>query len=124
MIQEILHDVDTNEVLHKIDLRGKVGVNWIWRHGVHIFDWGNRLQRRFEVVLSDMPPQHEYFGWFNRVTWTFIDRPDAKLTIMVSSPCLLHLTILLSMKPLFTEHDICYYIFCLALALPIICNYY
>ena len=27
MIQEIPHDVDTDEVLHKIDLRGKVGVN-------------------------------------------------------------------------------------------------
>ena len=26
MIQEILRDVDTDEVLHKIDLRGKVGV--------------------------------------------------------------------------------------------------
>ena len=32
MIQEIPHDVDTDEVLHKIDLRGKVSVNWIRRH--------------------------------------------------------------------------------------------
>ena len=56
MIQVIPHDVDTDEVLHKIDLRGKVGVNWMRRHGVHILDWGNRLQRRFEVVVSDMPP--------------------------------------------------------------------
>ena len=35
MIQEIPHDVDTDEVFHKIDLRGKVGVNWMRRHGVH-----------------------------------------------------------------------------------------
>ena len=124
MIQEILRDVDTDEVLHKIDLRGKVGVNWMRRHGVHILDWGNRLQRRFEVVVGDIPPQHEYFGWFNRVTRRFIDKPGAKLTMMVSSPCFLHHTVLLSMKPLFTKHDIRYYIFCLALALPIICNYY
>ena len=27
MIQEIPRDVDTDEVLHKIDLKGKVGVN-------------------------------------------------------------------------------------------------
>ena len=56
MIQSIPHDVDTDEVLHKIDLRGKVGVNWMWRHGVHILDWGNRLQRRFDAVVGDMPP--------------------------------------------------------------------
>ena len=124
MIQAIPHDVDTDEVLHKIDLRGKVGVNWMRRHGVHILDWGNRLQQRFEVVVGDMPPQHEYFGWFDRITRRFIDRPCAKLTMMVSSPCFVHLTILLSMKPLFTKHDICYYIFCLALVLPIICNCY
>ena len=110
MIKEIPHDVDIDEVLHKIDLREKVSVNWMRRHGVHILDWGNHLQRRFEVVLGDMPPQHEYFSWFNRVTRRFIDKPGAKLTMMVSSPCLLHLTVLLSMKPLFTEHDICYYI--------------
>ena len=56
MIQAIPHDVDTDEVLHKINLRGKVGVNWMWRHSVHILDWGNRLQRRLEVVVGDMPP--------------------------------------------------------------------
>ena len=61
MIQEIPGDVDTDTVLHKLDLRGKVGVNWMRRHAVHILDWGNHLQRCFEVVLGDMPPQHKYF---------------------------------------------------------------
>ena len=87
-IQEIPYDVDIEEVLHKIDLKGKVGVNLMWRHVMHILDWGNHLQWHFEVMLGDMPPQHEYFGWFNRVTQRFIDRPGAKLTMMVSSPCL------------------------------------
>nr|XP_023871646.1 uncharacterized protein LOC111984251 [Quercus suber] len=78
--------VDNNDAtfLHKIDLRGKVGVNWMRRHAVHIVHWGNCLQRHFEVVLGEMPPQHEYFGWFNRVTRRFIDRPGAKLTMLVS----------------------------------------
>ena len=62
MIQEIPRDVDTNEVFHKIDLRGKVGVNWMRKYVGHILNWGNRLERHFEVVLSDMPPQHEYFA--------------------------------------------------------------
>ena len=62
MIQEILRDVDTDTVLHKIDLRGKVGVNWMRRHAMHILEWGNRLQRHFEVVLGDMPPQYKYFS--------------------------------------------------------------
>ena len=101
MIQEIPRDVDTDEVFHKIDLRGKVGVNWMRKHAGHILNWGNRLERRFEVVFSDMPPQHKYFSWFNRVTRRFIDRPGAKLTMMVSSLSLiLHLTVLLSMKSL------------------------
>ena len=70
-------------------------------------EWGNRLQRRCEAMLGDMPPQHEYFNWFKRVTRRFIDVPGARLILMVTSPCLLHLTILLSMKPLFRKHDIC-----------------
>nr|POE78174.1 serine/threonine-protein phosphatase 7 long form like [Quercus suber] len=84
MIQGIPPSVDTDTVLHKIDLRGKVGVDWMRRHAVHIVHWRNRLQRRFEVVLGEMPPQHEYFGWFDRVTRRFIDRPGAKLTMLVS----------------------------------------
>ena len=101
MIQEIPRDVDTDEVLHKIDLRGKVGVNWMRKHAEHILNWGNHLERHFKVLLGDMPPQHAYFGWFYRVTQRFIDRPGAKLTMMVSSLSLvLHHTILLSMKPL------------------------
>ena len=38
MIQAIPRDVDTDEVLHKIDFSRKVGVNWMQRHGVHILD--------------------------------------------------------------------------------------
>ena len=101
MIQEIPCDVDTNTVLHAIDLRGKVGVDWMRKHAVHILEWGNCLQRRCEAVVVDMPPQHQYFGWFNRVTRRFIDRPGAKLAMMVSSlSLLLNHTVLLCMKPL------------------------
>ena len=96
MIQEIPRDVDSDTVLHAIDLRGKVGVDWMRKHAMHIMEWGNRLQRRCEVVLSDMPPQHEYFGWFKRVTRRFIDIPDARLILMVTSPCVLRLTVLVT----------------------------
>ena len=122
MIQEIPCDVDIDTVLHVINLRGKVGVDWMRKHVVHIDEWGNRLQRRCEAVLNDMPPQHEYHDWFKRVTRRFIDRPGPRVTLLVTSQCLLHLTVLLSMKPLFRERDICYYIFYLALGLPL--NYY
>ena len=107
MIQEIPQPVDTDTVLHGIDLRGKVGVDWTRRHAGHIIEWGNRFERRCEAMLGDMPPQHVYFNWFHRVTRRFIDHRGAKLILMVTSPCLLHLTVLLSMKPLFKEHDIC-----------------
>ncbi|KAK7839391.1 hypothetical protein CFP56_018059 [Quercus suber] len=40
---------------------------------------------RSEAIWNrQMPPHHEYFGWFNRVTRRFIDRPGAKLTMLVS----------------------------------------
>ena len=107
MIQEIPRDVDTDIMLHAIDFRGKVDVDWMRKHAVHIMEWGNRLQRRCEAVLGDMPPQHKYHDWFKRVTRRFIDIPGARLILMVTSPCVLRLTVLLSMKPLFREHDIC-----------------
>ena len=88
MIQEIPRNVDTDTMIHKIDLRRKVSVNWIWKYAVHIMECGNRLQQRCEAVLDDMPPQHKYFGWFKRVTWRFIDVPSARLIIMVTSPFL------------------------------------
>ena len=55
-------DVDTDTVLHAIDLRGKVGVNWMRKHALHIVNWGNHLQRCCQAVLGDMPPQHQYLG--------------------------------------------------------------
>ncbi|XP_075663441.1 serine/threonine-protein phosphatase 7 long form homolog [Castanea sativa] len=36
MIQEIPRNVDTDTVLHAIDLRGKVGVDWMRKHAAHI----------------------------------------------------------------------------------------
>ena len=62
MIQEIPRNVDTDTVLHAIDLRGKVGVDWMRKHAVQIMEWGNHLQQRCEAMLGDMPPQHEYFN--------------------------------------------------------------
>ncbi|KAF3968448.1 hypothetical protein CMV_007669 [Castanea mollissima] len=83
MIQEIPRNVDTDTVLHAIDLRGKVGVDWMRKHTTHITEWGNRLQRCYEAVLSDMPPQHEYFDWYKRVTRRFINVLGARLIIMI-----------------------------------------
>ena len=56
MIQEIPGYVDTDTVLHAIDLRRKVGVDWMWKHALHIMHWGNRLKWCCETVLDDMPP--------------------------------------------------------------------
>ena len=36
MIQEIPRNVDTDTVLHTIDLKGKVGVDWMRKHAAHI----------------------------------------------------------------------------------------
>ncbi|KAF3948461.1 hypothetical protein CMV_025547 [Castanea mollissima] len=83
MIQEISRNVNTDTVLHAIDLRGKVGVDWMRKHAAHITEWGSRLQQRCEAVLGDMPPQHEYFDWYKRVTRRFINVLGARLIIMI-----------------------------------------
>ena len=44
MIQEIPRAIDIDTMLHDIDLRGKVGVDWMRKHARHIMEWGNRLQ--------------------------------------------------------------------------------
>ncbi|XP_075645274.1 serine/threonine-protein phosphatase 7 long form homolog [Castanea sativa] len=67
MIQEIPRNVNTDTVLHGIDLKGKVGVDWMRKHATHITEWGNCLQQRCEAVLGDMPPQDEYFDWYKRI---------------------------------------------------------
>ena len=79
MIQEIPCDVDIDTMLHDIDLKGKIGVDWMQKHAMHIMEWGNRLQWRCEVMLGDMPPQHEYFDLFKRVTRRFINIPNTSL---------------------------------------------
>ena len=38
MVQEISQPVNTDVVLHGIDLRGKVGVDWTRKHAGHILD--------------------------------------------------------------------------------------
>nr|POE95380.1 serine/threonine-protein phosphatase 7 long form like [Quercus suber] len=83
MIQEIPRNVDTDTVLHAIDLRGKVGVDWMRKHALHISNGGNHLQRRCEAMLGALPPQHQYFGWFKRVTRRFIDVPSATSILMI-----------------------------------------
>ncbi|KAL0004640.1 hypothetical protein SO802_012201 [Lithocarpus litseifolius] len=82
MIQEVHRAVNTDTVLHGIDLRGKVGVDLTQRHAEHIREWGNRLQQCCEAVLGDMPLAYEYFNWFKRVTRRFIDVPGARLILM------------------------------------------
>ncbi|XP_030924948.1 uncharacterized protein LOC115951976 [Quercus lobata] len=53
------------------------------KHALHIMHWGNRLQRCCQAVLGDMPPQHQYFEWFKRVTRRFIDVLGATLILMI-----------------------------------------
>ena len=102
MVQEISQPVNTDVVLHWIDLRGKVGVDWTQKHARHILDWGNRFERRCHAMLGDMPLHHKYFDWFRRVTRRFIDRRGAKMIMMVSSfisSCLIQSWNLFPQKP-------------------------
>ena len=44
MVQEIPRDVDTNDALHAIDLKGKTKVDWRAKHLGHIQVWNRRAQ--------------------------------------------------------------------------------
>ena len=85
MVQEIPRDVDTDDALHKIDLRGKIEMDWRDRHLGHIQVWNTRAQllchrARLEGAMSSV---HPYFGWYSRVTWRFVDHTSASLLITV-----------------------------------------
>ncbi|KAK9996746.1 hypothetical protein SO802_021432 [Lithocarpus litseifolius] len=55
IVQEIPQPVNIDVVLLGIDLRGKVGVDWMQKHVGHILNWGNRFEQRCHAVLGDMP---------------------------------------------------------------------
>ena len=85
MVQEIPIDVDTDDALHAIDLRGKTKVNWRAKHLGHILVWNSRAQllchgAQLEGAMSSV---HPYFGWYSRVTWRFVDHTSASLLITV-----------------------------------------
>ncbi|KAF3946559.1 hypothetical protein CMV_027187 [Castanea mollissima] len=86
MVQEIPEDVDTDDALHKIDLRGKIEVDLRVRHFSHIQVWNTRAQKlchgaRLEGAMSSV---HPYFGWYGKVTWRFVDHTSAALLITVA----------------------------------------
>ncbi|KAF3946878.1 hypothetical protein CMV_026904, partial [Castanea mollissima] len=86
MMQEIPEDVDIDDALHKIDLRGKIEVDWRVRHFSHIQVWNTRAQKlcngaRLEGAMSSV---HPYFGWYGKVTWRFVDHTSASLLITVA----------------------------------------
>ncbi|KAK9997678.1 hypothetical protein SO802_022364 [Lithocarpus litseifolius] len=87
MVQEIPPNVDTDDALHAIDLRGKINVNWRDKHVGHIQVWNTRAQSicHGARLEGDMSPAHPYFGWYNRVTWRFVDHTAAAVLIMVAS---------------------------------------
>nr|POE69348.1 serine/threonine-protein phosphatase 7 long form like [Quercus suber] len=87
MIQEIPPYVDTDDALHDIDLKGKIEVNWRDKHDGHIRVWNSRAQSLCHGAQPQglMSPAHPYFGWYDRVTWRFVDHTSASLLIMVAS---------------------------------------
>ena len=85
LMQDIPIDVDTNERLHGIDLRGKVDRNWRVVHAVHIHRWGNRYQLvcHAPALIGDIPCDHRYFRWYRRITRKYIDRMSALFDSLV-----------------------------------------
>ncbi|XP_075633792.1 serine/threonine-protein phosphatase 7 long form homolog [Castanea sativa] len=86
MVQEIPEDVDTDDALHKIDLRGKTEEDWRVRHFSHIQVWNTRAQElcngaRLEGAMLSV---HPYFGWYGKVIWRFVDHTSASLLITVA----------------------------------------
>ena len=85
MVQEIPFDVDIDNALHAIDLKGKTKVNWREKHVGHIQVWNSRAQLLCHGarLKDDMSLTHPYFHWYGRVTWRFTDHTSTALLIMV-----------------------------------------
>ncbi|KAK9989670.1 hypothetical protein SO802_029909 [Lithocarpus litseifolius] len=87
MVQKIPPSVDTDEALHAINLKGKIDVNWRDKHLGHIQVWNSRAQSTCHGARleGDMSPAHQYFGWYDRLTWRFVDHTTTAVLIMVAS---------------------------------------
>nr|POE86234.1 serine/threonine-protein phosphatase 7 long form like [Quercus suber] len=87
MVQEIPLYVDTDDVLHDINLKGKIEVIWGDKHNGHIQVWNSRARSLCHGarLQGAMSPAHPYFDWYDRVTWRFVDHTSASLLITVAS---------------------------------------
>uniref|UniRef100_A0A2N9H4W6 Aminotransferase-like plant mobile domain-containing protein n=1 Tax=Fagus sylvatica TaxID=28930 RepID=A0A2N9H4W6_FAGSY len=87
MQQHIPSDVNTDEKLHSIDLRGQGQKNWEHSHAPHIELWQNR---REHIASADpqvdlMDENDEYMKWYRRITRRFISPMGALIDVMTSS---------------------------------------
>uniref|UniRef100_A0A2N9IPV6 Aminotransferase-like plant mobile domain-containing protein n=1 Tax=Fagus sylvatica TaxID=28930 RepID=A0A2N9IPV6_FAGSY len=87
MQQHIPSNVNTDEKLHSIDLRGQGQKNWEHSHAPHIELWQNR---REHIASADpqvglMDENDEYMKWYRRITRRFISPMGALIDAMTSS---------------------------------------
>ncbi|KAF3972563.1 hypothetical protein CMV_003941 [Castanea mollissima] len=87
LAQERPDHVVYDEILHIIDLRGKVEKNWREENGPYILTWDVRRQRLCHAPpqTGEMPRDHHYYCWYRPVTRKYVDRNSAKLDISIES---------------------------------------
>jgi hypothetical protein len=74
MQQHIPSDVNTDDNLHSIELRGQVQKNWEHSHAPHIKLWQNRREHiaNADPQVGLMDDNDEYMKWYRRITCRFI----------------------------------------------------
>ncbi|KAK9984378.1 hypothetical protein SO802_033903 [Lithocarpus litseifolius] len=67
-------------------MRGQRGCR-LDKHLGHIQVWNSRAQSicHGARLEGDISPAHQYFGWYDRVTWRFVDHTTIAVLIMVAS---------------------------------------
>ncbi|XP_074326285.1 serine/threonine-protein phosphatase 7 long form homolog [Apium graveolens] len=73
MIQAIPSPCTYSNDLHKIDLKGKIDIDWATIHHVHLGHWDSRVQHVFVADVGD-GVSHDYYHWYSSITLRYITR--------------------------------------------------
>ena len=76
LVQEEPAHVEYNEILHAIDLHGKVDKNWRVEHAPYIREWDTRQQRLCHAPpqIGEMPRDYAYYRWYYPITRKYVHR--------------------------------------------------
>lgn len=73
MLQDIPSPCTYSHDLHKIDLKGKIDIDWGDLHREHLDHWNSRAQHVFVTEIG-AGVSDGYYNWYSSITLRYITR--------------------------------------------------